>query len=187
MPTDINERGQVVGVREAEDGLHGFRWDEGILTDLGPVGSANVQIGPLTVDEQGRAIGARVANGQVRYTLWVNGHMVDLGLARPDATQCAPLKPLAMNDSGQIVASLHGEDGEPHRAVVWTIEDDGDPVEPDDSCILANNWAHARDGRATSYLFHTWATGSGHYLGLATDTTALRQARPGTWELAKAC
>lgn len=190
VPTDINERGQVVGVREADDGLHGVRWDEGVLTDLGVVGSSTITVpaGPMTMDEQGRAAGTRVANGQIRYTLWASGHTVDLGLAHPDAAQTGiTVKPLAMNDRGQVVGSLHGENGEPGRAVMWSIEDDGDPVEPDDGCILANNWAHARDGRATSFLVHAWAAGSGQYLGPVTDTTALREARPGTWELVDAC
>lgn len=94
---------------------------------------------------------------------------------------------LALNDRGQLVGTLAGQEGGPDRAILWEIEDEGDPVPPDTGCVVANNWVHGRDGRAGEFLGGAWAVGSGHYLGAVAELTALRQAASDTWELVGGC
>jgi hypothetical protein len=73
-------------------------------------------------------------------------------------------------------------------AVVWQIDDSGvEPPAGGGTCVVANNWAHVRDGRAVSYLWWAWAAGTGHYLGLVTDTTSLRRSASGSWALVDGC
>jgi hypothetical protein len=58
---------------------------------------------------------------------------------------------------------------------------------PSGECVRAANSAHVQAGRAMSFLFFVFASGSGDYLGLTSATTSLRQSAPGAWELVSAC
>jgi dienelactone hydrolase len=53
-------------------------------------------------------------------------------------------------------------------------------------CVTAANSAHVTAGRATSWLFFVWTTGSNQYVGLTCATTSLRQSGTG-WERVQAC
>jgi hypothetical protein len=75
--------------------------------------------------------------------------------------------------------------------VMWTVHDGGGPgpTEPPPAppCFTTTNQAHVAAGRATSWLIFTWATGSGTYIGLASQSTSLREAAPGSWEPVTSC
>lgn len=193
-PTDIDDRGQIVGSRRVGDAWHAFRWDDGVLTRLGEVGRDLGPFllrpyGPVAVNESGHALGLREdAAGRIRHMLWAGGYAIDLGTAGlRQSSLVLPVLPFALSDQGHVVVTELGDDGAPDRALLWTMTYPGDPAPPDDECILANNWAHVREGRATSYLVYAWAAGSETYLGLTTGTTALRRSGPDTWDLVDSC
>jgi probable HAF family extracellular repeat protein len=148
----------------------------------------------VAINELGQVVGYHEYSDGSHYFLWTKGWRVDLGAAYyVSAAQDFYLAPVSVNDRGQVAVTIDDEPGGaaggPGRAVVWQIDDEG--VEPPDdgggNCVLANNWAHVRDGRAVSYSWFAWAAGTGTYLGMVTDTTALRGSAPGSWQLVDAC
>ncbi|MET8094401.1 hypothetical protein [Micromonospora sp. NPDC005220] len=79
-PTDVNDRGQVVGY--PDDGSGGYVWDHGVLRPLGP--SAR----PVAINDRGQVVGQTDA-GPI---LWTNGR------ARP-----LPLSDVSdVNEHGQV-------------------------------------------------------------------------------------
>ena len=130
VATDINERGQVVGIsRTASGEQHVFLWQRGKMTDLGPTDGSWPKI-----NERGQVVwngtlwsaGARhelgvhiraINNrGQIvawgeggsRGVLWEKGRARDLGRFLPDA----------INDSGAVVGTIDRSGGHAH-AVLW--------------------------------------------------------------------
>lgn len=180
-PTDINDRGQVVGTLERGDGDRvAALWDDGRVTVLGTLGGASR---PTSINERGQVIGvSETADGEDHHFLWADGHLLDLGpraepLRRPEL-------PFELNDEGQAIGMMATPDGP--RARLWTIEGgSGDPGEG--GCVTATNAEHVAAGRATSVLAFAWAVGSDQYLGLTSRPTALRQTAPGRWELVDGC
>jgi probable HAF family extracellular repeat protein len=174
-PVDINERGQVVGTRTQGGETRAAVWDDGVITDLGPLGADGR---PVAINERGQVVGYHHYSDGLHYFVWTKGWRVDLGrVAGPDA-------PISANDRGQVAVTTADR-----GALIWQIDDAGvePPAGSDDTCVLANNWAHVRQGRAVSYLWYAWATGTGQYLGLVTDTTSLRRSAPENWQLVDGC
>jgi hypothetical protein len=54
-------------------------------------------------------------------------------------------------------------------------------------CFRSTNTDHTAAGRAATFLFWSWAVGSGNYLGAPGDTTSLREGPAGTWTKVDAC
>jgi hypothetical protein len=181
VPADVNDRGQVAGVRTEGTRRYGYLWDGGVLTrlaDLGPTAS-----GPAAVNELGQVLGTFELGGTPHHFLWVGGYVVDLGPVR-DPAQAAEA---ALNDAGEAAVSVAAQRTRPAGARVWRVDDVGEPPWNPDSCVVANNWAHVRDGRAVTYFGHTWAAGSLVHLGPLTATSALREEPAGTWLPVPSC
>ncbi len=112
----VNERGQVVGasysVDDASDGTQvrtrAFLWRNGRMIDLGVVPGTN-ESSAVAINERGQILGSSFrANGSSvgRAFLWLNGTVTDLG----------ELRPIALNDRGQVIASTGWGEG---RAILW--------------------------------------------------------------------
>jgi probable HAF family extracellular repeat protein len=188
IPADINDRGQVVGQRTVDGRQHAVLWEDGRLTDLGTLGGDSSRA--IAVNERGQVLGvSRSADGTDHAFLWTSGRMVDLGRVGSSLGQAYDL-----NDEGQAIGPMWTPSVAPPitsdaKPVMWTVHDDGGPVEPPPGpqCATATNQAHVQAGRATSWLVFTWAAGSGTYLGLASQTTSLSEAAAGRWEPVAAC
>jgi probable HAF family extracellular repeat protein len=183
-PQDINDRGQVVGSRPVGEQRRAVLWEDGRRVDLGTLGGTTSEA--TAINERGQVIGtSTTADGVNHSFVWTSGHMIDLGPTNPDAW---PEAPAEITDEGHIVGQVDTETGA--QAVLWQVHDDGsgDPGDPPDGqCISATNADHVESGRARSWLAFAWAVGSDQYLGLTSQTTALREATPGRWELVESC
>ncbi|MCX5671716.1 MAG: PEP-CTERM sorting domain-containing protein [Planctomycetota bacterium] len=121
--TDINDHGDVVGVRSSG----GFLWRNGALIDLGPALGGSALFGVPSINDVGQVVGfSYLLSGGYQAFLWENGTTTRLALLPGGQGTLAS----DINNLGQIV----GADGS-HRAVLWeggAISDLNDLV-PDDS------------------------------------------------------
>lgn len=185
VPADVNDRGQVAGVRTEGTRRYGYLWDDGVLTRLGDLGP--VAPGPAEVNEVGQVLGTFDLAGTPHHFLWVGGYVVDLGPVRDPAHTAES----ALNDAGEAAVSVAAQRTRPAGARLWHVDHVGEPPWNPDTCVLANNWAHVRDARAIAFAGHAWAVGSLAHLGPLGATTALRQdAQPpgaGPWRPVGSC
>jgi len=117
VPTDINDRGQVVGAANPSgEDQHAFLWRDGVMTDLGTLGGtwsfAN------GINDRGQVVGATSLVGGYRDDaqhafLWQDGTMTDLGTLGGTSSFAS-----AINDRGQIVGTSRTADGARH-AFLW--------------------------------------------------------------------
>jgi probable HAF family extracellular repeat protein len=112
--SDINERGQVVGVMNTNVASRAFLWERGRLTQLPALRTDQTSSFAGTINNAGVIAGSTTVNqptGTVSIaTLWYDGRVVDLNtLIHPDD----PLRPYvtlesaSINDRGEILASGH--------------------------------------------------------------------------------
>ncbi|MFF3864591.1 hypothetical protein [Micromonospora sp. NPDC001898] len=95
-PTDVNDRGQVIGSRD--DGSGGYVWHRGVLRQLGDPSAL-----PVAINDRGQVVG-RTDAGPV---LWTNGR------ARP-----LPLNEVSdVNERGQVSGGVSVPDG--FHAALW--------------------------------------------------------------------
>jgi probable HAF family extracellular repeat protein len=97
LATDINEKGQIVGVSRTQTGAHhAFIWEEGVMTDLGTLGGATSIA--YSINSHGEAVGVSLtASGESHGFLWKKGSMTDLGVLERDYSGA-----YAINDRGEI-------------------------------------------------------------------------------------
>ncbi len=106
---DINDRGQVVGVRNRD---HPVLWERGTMTDLGTLGGRYGSA--MGINERGQVVGYSYDEaGESRTFLWEDGAMIDLGTLGGQVSRA-----YALNERGQVVGESHTESGERH-AFVW--------------------------------------------------------------------
>jgi len=134
---DINNRGQIVGVREI--GMVGetttFLWDRGEVTDLGSFHPDATENDATAINARGQiTVFSRVpteTRPEIAF-LWDQGTKIDLGTLPGGC--CA--FPGDINDRTQIVGWSHMANDEVH-AVLW---EDGRPV---DLGTLGGDWSEA--------------------------------------------
>ncbi len=133
LPADINERGHVVGTIGGFDEpwgatSHAFLWVNGLMRDLGTLGSEYTSSSASAINDQGQIIGMsmrqpRFENGRRVYDVscfvWQDGMMRDLGhlgwRASTGRDQC---EAVAINNRGQVVGSSYTASGSIH-AFLW--------------------------------------------------------------------
>lgn len=99
--SDLNNRGQVVGVIEESDArisrTSAFLWESGAMTDLGSLGGGYAIATAL--NDRGQVVGGSTApSGEEHAFLWEAGKMADLGA--PGASWSVAY---AINNRGQVV------------------------------------------------------------------------------------
>jgi probable HAF family extracellular repeat protein len=110
-PDWVNDLGEVVGfatIPGDQDG-HGFLWRNGILTDLGTIGSdpdsegSSINLAGQIVGESGAFF---VSGGVHRGVLWENGEpIVDLNMLVPPGTSMNVITAQFINDRGEIACT----------------------------------------------------------------------------------
>jgi probable HAF family extracellular repeat protein len=110
VPNDVNNAGQVVG--NFGPG-YVFRWDNGVITDLGTLGGpASTSNSATGINDAGQVTGVSTTTTYERAAfLWQDGVMYDLGAPIPGYNGAVDI-----NRSGQIVG-LYSDDG---YASLWT-------------------------------------------------------------------
>jgi probable HAF family extracellular repeat protein len=99
--SDINARGQVVGLSETVSGeRHAFLWENGVMADLGTLGADPSGFGfssATAINNQGEVLGeSTTIDGGVHNFIWKHGTMTDLG----------PLGEVTdINSRGQVVGA----------------------------------------------------------------------------------
>jgi probable HAF family extracellular repeat protein len=107
-PTDINNKGQIVGTVDTDQGLQAVLWSRGKITDLGTLGSEFDW--PTAINGRGQIVGiGTTANGTTAPFLWSQGRMRKLNL--DDVSD--------INNRGQITGGRLISSGGFHASVWW--------------------------------------------------------------------
>jgi probable HAF family extracellular repeat protein len=111
VPTDINDRGQVVGWSRVDGSNHAFFWDHGTMQDLGQVvvySSDKPEVNQVRINERGQVLGNRPG---AQAFLWENGVTQDVALDFA----------AGFNDRGQVAGWVWHDDAgiRRTRAAMW--------------------------------------------------------------------
>lgn len=115
----INNNGTVAGTSRAEDGrLHAVIWENGVIRDLGVIGT-NMQV--LDINNSGKVIGTvgvRISSSSFaidhKAFTWENNTINYL--SSPDGSNS--LMPFKVNNNGTVIGDFNGSDGIP-RDIMW--------------------------------------------------------------------
>jgi probable HAF family extracellular repeat protein len=103
-PTDINNRGQVVGSADMPGG-GAFLWHNGVITDLGALPGDVVSHGGA-INDKGQVIGQSCdMNDSCSVFLWQNGVMTDLNTLIPADSPLFLFDVGSINSRGEIVGA----------------------------------------------------------------------------------
>jgi probable HAF family extracellular repeat protein len=125
VPSDINDRGQVVGYDP--DGGPGFLWENGVRTDL--------DIGARAVNNAGQIAGQNYLGSAA---IWDKGRIIDLGTLGHGPSGVDLSGALDINDRGQVVGFTSVQGGDGNHAFLW------DKGVMTDLGTLGGDWSEAR-------------------------------------------
>ena len=171
---------------------HAYRWQDGVLTDLGTLQGLNNELGSIAlwINDRGWVIGSSAAGGvdaispflpALHAVLWRDGQILDLGTLGEDFSQA-----FALNNRGQVVGfSLNGLPdpfpifGNPtqNRAFLWqngVMQDLGTLCESPGVCGLDANAFGVNESGQVAGISSTNTTPN--------DTTGAPTVRPFLWE-----
>jgi probable HAF family extracellular repeat protein len=113
---DINEAGQVVGsVRNAQGQWRAFRWQNGVLTQLGTLGGTESHA--EAINAAGHVVGwSMTASGAQHAFLWRDGVMTDLGTLGVAGTDWS--RAYGINDNDEVVGTSEIQPTI-YRAFLW--------------------------------------------------------------------
>lgn len=117
MATGINDSGQVVGGAQNANGYYRpFRWQGGVMTDLGTLGGESVlpDHRAESINSSGTVCGRSYTASDAKHAFLWDGTMVDLGVL-PGGTQSWAF---GLNDNGVVVGTSDVTGGV-LRAFIW--------------------------------------------------------------------
>jgi probable HAF family extracellular repeat protein len=122
----INDAGEIVGIAtNADEFLRGFLWKNGVMTDLGVIGS-DPNSEAKSVNSHGQVVGSSFdcCGGDLHGFLWENGGpIVDLNTLVPPGSGLTIVNAFDINDRGEIAGNGVRSNGE-ERAVLLIPCDD---------------------------------------------------------------
>jgi len=152
----INDLGQVVGTSQipGDTSYHGFIYDKGTITDIGP-------INPYDVNNLGQVVGyynTKInCDSTVRSFIYSNGTLTDLGTISSSSDPRAQSWANGINDIGQVVGSANTEYvGSNFHAYLYSdnVMENIDPEEQSEA-LAVNNYGmvigNERDGGVFLY------------------------------------
>jgi probable HAF family extracellular repeat protein len=108
--TWINDIGEVVGIANTlnDQGLHAFFWRDGVMTDIGTIGSDPASQAN-SINSRGQVVGATFDNAttvDIHGFLWEDGGpIVDLNTLVPPGSGATITSAVDINDRGEIAAN----------------------------------------------------------------------------------
>jgi probable HAF family extracellular repeat protein len=109
---DINERSQIIGKYEGDEGDEAFLWETGSVTILEKLGGDSTHA--FDINEHGQIVGASyIATGDRHAFLWDKGTMIDLGTMGGWLSDAQ-----VINDNGQVAGTIVTY-SEEWRAFLW--------------------------------------------------------------------
>jgi probable HAF family extracellular repeat protein len=104
--TDINDRGQIVGLSVIGESYRAYIWHDGIMTEIANESGQYTSSWPAAINNLGQVVGSRAIGRQpASGFLWHNGTSIDLG--RPPGNT-SPIEPHSINDSGVVSGESDG-------------------------------------------------------------------------------
>jgi len=118
--TWVNDAREVVGLSATSDALHAVLWRDGVITDLGTVGSdPNSQAN--SINSRGQVVGASFASDftDLHGFLWEDGgSIVDLNTLVPPGSSVFVPNAIGINDRGEIAAKGVLPNGDQHAVLL---------------------------------------------------------------------
>jgi probable HAF family extracellular repeat protein len=124
--TWVNDAREVVGLSETSDALHAFFWRNGVMTDLGTVGT-DPDSQANSINSRGQVVGAsfELDVADLHGFLWEDGGpIVDLNTLVPPGSSVFVPAAIGINDRGEIAAKGVLSNGD-QRAVLLIPCDEG--------------------------------------------------------------